>query len=355
MVPGAHRDALQIEQGGQVVRMRAFDQKRQHGGLVRGSADQAQARNALQALGGVGQELLFAFGDGRHADAIQIADGRAQPDKAGDIGRAGFEFMRRIVEGGFFKTHFPDHFAAAEKRRHTLPVLTLGPQRAGTGRSAQLVTGEGVEVAAQRRNIDRHVRYRLGAVNDRGDSGLARPRTDLGDRVDRAEHIGHMGQRQDFHRRFQLRLQRRQIDLAGRGDFHRRDAGTAAFGDQLPGHEIGMVLHARDQNHIAGLQARQREGIRHQIQGLGGARSQHQIIGLRLDEGCDGLACTFIGFGGLVAELVHGARHVGIVPAVEIINSLDHCLGFLRGIGRVQIHQRLAMHFAAQDRKIMAH
>jgi hypothetical protein len=30
-------------------------------------------------------------------------------------------------------------------------------------------------------------------------------------------------------------------------------AVTAAFGDQLPGHKIGMVLHARDQNHIAGL------------------------------------------------------------------------------------------------------
>ena len=181
--------------------MRALDQERQHGGLVRGSADQTQARNALQALGGVDQQLLFAFGNGRHADAVQIAHGRTQTDEAGDVGRAGLELVRGIVEGGFFETHFPDHLAAAEKRRHALPVLTLGPQRAGAGRAAQLVPGEGVEIAAQCRNVDRHVRHRLRAVDDGGDAGLARPGADLGDRIDRAQHIGHMGQRQDFHRR----------------------------------------------------------------------------------------------------------------------------------------------------------
>ena len=68
VVPGAYGDAFQVEQGRQIMRVRAVDQKRNHRGFFRGGADDAQAIDRPQALVGIGQKRLFAAFDGRHAD-----------------------------------------------------------------------------------------------------------------------------------------------------------------------------------------------------------------------------------------------------------------------------------------------
>ena len=80
----AHRHALQVEQGGQVVRMRAFDQEGDHGRLVRGGAEDAHAVGALQFLGEVGEQFLLARGDMVAAQAVEVVHGHAQADEAGD-------------------------------------------------------------------------------------------------------------------------------------------------------------------------------------------------------------------------------------------------------------------------------
>ena len=63
-------------------------------------------------------------------------------------------------------------------------------QHADAGRPERLVPGPAVEVGAERAHVDRHLRHRLRAVDERHRAGRARARGHLGDRVDRAEHVG---------------------------------------------------------------------------------------------------------------------------------------------------------------------
>ena len=95
MVAGADRDAFQVEQGGQVVRMRAFDQEADHRRLVRRGAEDAQAVDLAQLLGEVRQQFCFARLDVGHAERVEVVDRRAEADEAGDVRRAGFELVRR--------------------------------------------------------------------------------------------------------------------------------------------------------------------------------------------------------------------------------------------------------------------
>ena len=99
------------------------------------------------------------------------------------------------------EAHLADHLAAAEERRHRLQMLALRPQRAGTGRASILCPVKRVEIAAQRLHVDRPVRHRLRAVDQQRDAALAAFARDLAHRVDRAEHVGHMGDAGQLHLR----------------------------------------------------------------------------------------------------------------------------------------------------------
>src|SRR3546814_3239556 len=56
-----------------------------------------------------------------------------------------------------------------------------------------------------------------------------------------------------------------------------------------------------------------------------------------------------------LAERVHGAADVGVVVAIETVDRLDHRRRLLPGVGRVEIHQRLAVDLAPQQGEIPAH
>ena len=56
MGAGANRDARTVDDGGNIVRMRALDFKRDDRALVLAGADDAQRVDLAQALLGVGQE-----------------------------------------------------------------------------------------------------------------------------------------------------------------------------------------------------------------------------------------------------------------------------------------------------------
>jgi len=199
VVAGAHRDAFQIQQRGQIMRVRALDQKRDHRRLVRGFADDAQARNLLEPRRGVGQQLLLARGDALHADALEIAHRHAQPGEPGDVGRAGLEASGWVSEGRTLDAHLADHLATAEEWHHIGQDLAPRPQPTGAGRPAHLVPGEGIEIAAQRAHVHGHVRHRLRAIDQQRNAALAAGGGDLGQRIDRAQHVGYMRHRGQSH------------------------------------------------------------------------------------------------------------------------------------------------------------
>ncbi len=163
-----------------------------------------------------------------------------------------------------------------------------------------------------------------------------------------------MGDGQQLDLRGHRRAQRIQIECAVRRDLGHADGGAGTLRDQLPRHNVGVVLHARDQDHVTGLQPRQRPRVGHQVDGEGGAAAQHQVAGAHVEEACQRVACAFVGVGGFASQCMHRAADVGVVAAVELVHRADHLHRLLAGVGIVEIDQRLAMHFTHQQREVEA-
>ena len=335
--------------------MRSFDQERDHRRLVRCAADDAQAVDPVQFLGGVRQQFGLAGFHVRHAQRVQVVHGRAQPDETGDVGRAGFEPVRRVVEHRAVEAHFLDHLAAADEGRHGLQVFLARPQRAGAGGAAHLVAGERVEIAADRGDIDRAVRHRLRAVHHGDDAALAGFAADLAHRIDRPQHVGGVSDRQQLHVAGHGGVQRVQVERAIGVDLRDLDRRAGALGHELPRHDVGVVLHARHQDGVAGLQARQRPRVRHQVDRERGAAAQHQFVRPHVEEARQPLACAFVRVRRFGAQRVHGTADVGVVLPVEVIDRLDHRCRLLARVGAVQIDQRLAIHLPCEQREVLAH
>ncbi len=198
------------------------------------------------------------------------------------------------------------------------------------------------------------MRHRLRAIDHGDDAALARFTADLAHRIDRAQHVGDMSDRQQLDLRGHRRAQRIQVQRAIGGDLGHADGGAGTLSDQLPRYDVGVVLHARHQDHVAGLQPRQRPRVRHQVDREGGATAQHQVAGAHVEEARQRVACAFVGIGGFAAQCMHRAADVGVVAAVELIHRADHLHRLLAGVGIVEIDQRLAVHFAHQQREVEA-
>ena len=164
--------------------------------------DVLDRRQALQRVGG---DLLLVLAHGVHADLGQPVDRGPEPDRLGDLRRAGLELPRQLDPGGRVALDLLDHVAAADERRHLLEQLEPAVQHADPGRPVRLVAGPRVEVGVDRGQVDRDLRHRLGAVDHRERAGGAGAAHDLLDRVDRAEHVRHV------HDRDELRALREQL------------------------------------------------------------------------------------------------------------------------------------------------
>ena len=99
MGAGAHRDARAVDDGRDIVRMRALHLERDDRPLVLGGAENAQRIDLAQAVVRIVHEDRLMRGDALLADRIDIVDRRAKPDRLHDRRRAGLEFVRRIAIG----------------------------------------------------------------------------------------------------------------------------------------------------------------------------------------------------------------------------------------------------------------
>ena len=168
MVAGAHRDALLIEQRRDVVGMAAAHRERDYRRLVPGFADDLHAFDLAQHGFGAQPQGIFVGGDRGCLQGCQEINCCAQPDGVRDIWRARFEAIGQFVEGGFRRRHSADHLAAELAGREAFQHFAATIQHADTGWPVHLVSGERIEVAAQRLHVDALMGHRLGAV-DKGD------------------------------------------------------------------------------------------------------------------------------------------------------------------------------------------
>ncbi len=272
---------------------------------------------------------MLVGGDPLHADAGQVVDGRAQPDRLGDRRGAGLELVRRRGVGGRAHGDGLDHLAAAEERREVLQQLLAAPEHADAGRRQHLVAGEGDEVGLQRLDVQHHVRRGLRGVDhdQRADRlGLAH---DGFDRVDGAQQVGDQGEGDHLGLLGDQLVDVGQVEPALVGQPEPLQLRAGALREQLPRDDVGVVLHLRDDDLGLGVHpvrlVRPGQHVGDQVERLGGVLGEHHLVAARrVDESRDLVPGALVQRRGLLGEHVHAAVDVGVVPLVVGVQGVSY-------------------------------
>ena len=133
------------------------------------------------------------------------------------------------------------------------------------------------------------------------------------------------------------------------------DHRALALAQKMPRHDIGVVLHDREHDLVAGLDALAAERIGDEIDRLGGVAGEDDLfLAPGIEEGRDFLARALVGLGRLVGEIMQAAMHIGVLRRIGLVQAVEHGARLLRRGRVVEIDQRLAINLHRQDRKIRA-
>ena len=172
-------------------------------------------------------------------------------------------------------------------------------------------------------------------------------------RIDRAEGIRNVRERDDAGVIVEHRLVATEQELALVGHRHHAEARAFLLAQQLPRHDVRMVLHHRDDDLVAAAQVSAPVGVGDQVDGLGGAADEDDLLRIgSVEKARHRPPRGLVGVGRPLAEQVHAAVHVGVLPGVIANQPVQHHLRLLRRRGVVEINQRLAMDLRAEDRKV---
>ena len=145
-------------------------------------------------------------------------------------------------------------------------------------------------------------------------------------------------------------------------DRHPAQGRARASGELLPRHEVGVVLHLGHEDLVTGSEheplvlgvvgrGRVGEGVRDEVERLGGVLREDDLVGRRPDERRDGRAGGLEVVGRLLRELVRAAVDRGVVLLVERALGVEDRRRLVRRRPRVEVDERpAAAHRARQDR-----
>ena len=189
-------------------------------------------------------------------------------------------------------------------------------------RSVGLVAGEDVEIGIEVLDVDGQMHRRLAAIDQHRDAPGMGDADDLLHRHDGAERIRHLGDGDDPGARAQKLLEFLDEEIAVIVDRRPFDHGAPAFAMEMPGHDIGMMLEDREHDLIALADHHPAEGLRHQIDRLGGIAGEDDLVRRRrVDEAAHAFARILESLGRGIGEIMQAAMDIGIV----LVHRLDAC------------------------------
>ena len=196
------------------------------------------------------------------------------------------------------------------------------------------------------------MRNRLGAVDEGERARTSRGRGDRLDRVDRAEGVRLMSDRQQLDA-LELPLEPIEQEEAVVVDAEELEPSADFLCEQLPWHEVAVMLHLGQQDPVARLDIGSPPAVAHEVDRLGGIAGEDDLLyGGGVDEAGHSPARRLVGGRRLLAQGVDAPMGVGVVPPVVIVHRVDHRRRFLRGGGAIEVDQRLAMDLPSQDREV---
>ena len=218
------------------------------------------------------------------------------------------------------------------------------------------MAGKHHEIAIEGLNIHRAVADRLAAVEHDPGAGVVGHADHLGGGRDDAERVGHLCESHQLHRTVEQAAIGLHVDLAVVEDGNRLDHEPSLGCQQVPRHDVRVVLESRDQDPVAFLEVRPAPGLRYQVDALGAAAHEDHFPVFRgIDEAADRIPCLLEPLGRGLGEPVHAAMDICVLLLVEAAFGVDHLARLLGAGGAVEIDQRAPAHLAREYGKVGAH
>ena len=355
-MPAAQGEAALVGQGDNVVGVGVLHDKAHEppaAGCSGRRSEDAKAGDVQHPFMGVSGESGIVIKDRLPPDAVQVVDGDAEADGVRDVRRAGLKPVRRLFPGALLILHAQDHLAAAMPRRHFAQKFAPPVQRPDSRGPAHLVTGKGEEIAAQRLNIHRHVPGALRGVNQGNGPDRLGGVNEVGGGIDRPQRVGDVDEGKELHlgrEKFPETLHGQLVTVVDR---EKTELRAGLPGEDLPRHEIAVVLHLREEDDVALAEKRAAPGLRHEVNRLRGSASEDDLfLAGRVEEAGDPLARAFVLLRGAGAQLVHAAMDVAVVALVVPRERLDDGARLLRSGGVIEIDQRLVVDLLVENREL---
>ena len=217
------------------------------------------------------------------------------------------------------------------------------------------MTGEHIEIRVEIAHVDVEMHRALRAVDQHRHAMGMGDGDDVLDRRHRAQHIGHLGDGDDLRALGQRALERIQRERAVVGDIDPFQHRALAFAMEMPGHDIGMMLHHGKHDFIALPDMGDAEAGGDQVDRLRRrARKNDLVVRGRIEKPAHGFARRLVSLGRRVGQIMQAAMHIGVFVLVSVRQAFDHRPRLLRRGGIVEIDQRLAIGALGQNRKIGA-
>src|SRR5215813_1666016 len=215
----------------------------------------------------------------RPTDALNVIDCGCETDRASDVWRPAFEPMRRFLECALFERDAYDHFAPAVPRRHRIQKLRASVKRADASWCTHFVSGECKKITTEFLHVERHVSGTLCRVDQRHRAHLTSFSTKFGDWINCPERIRDVRECKKFH--FWSQQGRKLFNIKSSVVAHRQKSKTRAFAfrQQLPWHQVAVMLHYSQKNHILFANEFFAPRLRHQIDALRCAAGEDDLVG----------------------------------------------------------------------------
>src|SRR4029079_12964845 len=102
---------------------------------------------------------------------------------------------------------------------------------------------------------------------------------------------------------------------------------AALFGEHVPRDDVGVVLHVRQHDRVAGAQVGAGPGVGDEVDRLGRIAGEHDLRrGGGTDERGDLAPRQLVRGGGFFGDRVHAAVDVRVVVPVAVVHGVEDCV-----------------------------
>mmetsp|Transcript_74937 Transcript_74937/g.193395 ORF Transcript_74937/g.193395 Transcript_74937/m.193395 type:complete len:283 (-) Transcript_74937:553-1401(-) len=243
------------------------------------------ARQFRHAIPEVLRKHMLALGHRIHANLCQEVHSGAKGCGLGERRCASLQPVRDRRIGAALDGDLVDHLAAAEEGRRRLQQISLAPEEADASGPAHLVAARHEPVGPKPLHVNGHVRHALAGIDEDLRSYGVAPLCDPLDRVHAAQHVRDVGHGHQASALAEQALEVVAIEHAVWRQPRKEHLGALLLGDHLPRHEVGVVLHDRDDDLITLTDVGATPGVGHHVDRLRSVPCEDDLVDVvRSDE-----------------------------------------------------------------------